>query len=388
MSVLIVATLLLCGMFFFQNAKIRLSITSIVLLGILIKLLGTTYFVYVVNHDTEFRREVGTKILAGENMYYDPSTGHYSTFYLPPFHYIDALALAAEKQFGIPQMGLLKVFFSVFDVGIIVILAKMIQDKGKTALLYALNPISFLITTVHGQSDILAAFFLLLSAYFINNKKEGNAYTAFMLGVLAKTWPVIFIFPLLKRAQHKTIFILIVAAGVTAAVVGYSLWYNVSLYQIARPMMTYRGIIGTWGITSIIFFAYRDYSPLILKAFKILSTLFLVGFSYFSLKLKRQSLTEELFLIILFFFVFSLGFGAQWTTWIVPFMLIQRPPLWRTALTLLTIWIALSEAPWVMETVWWIEPILLPTIKIVGIAAWFSLILMLTKILTIQKNVK
>lgn len=383
MSVLILAFALLTAMFVAYRVRVKLSLLSVVLLALLIRIVATQVFLPVENHDIKFRRDVGTNILAGKNIYYEPDTGHYTTFYLPLFHAIDAGALALE-QFHIPQMGTLKLIFSLFDVGIVILLAKMIRDNHMTALLYALNPISVMITNVHGQSDVLAAFFLLFSTYLMQNNREDQGHIAFMFGVLAKTWPAIFIIPFLKRSRNPIRFLLIVGGAVALSILGYSLLYNVSLYQIIRPMLTYRGILGTWGITSILFFNYTDYPPLILKSFKVISTLFLAGFAYFSYRLKRENLIEEIFLIILVFFVFSPGFGAQWTVWIIPFLLLQKPVLWRTAFTALTAWIALSEAPWVLGST------ALPiaeyafTAKVIGLMAWLSLTNMLLRLLQPQ----
>ena len=47
---------------------------------------------------------------------------------------------------------------------------------------------------------------------------------------------------------------------------------------------------------------------------------------------------------MLFFFVFTPTFGIQWLTWLVPFIIIVRPKLWRTFIFLVSIYIAAGFA--------------------------------------------
>lgn len=343
MPIIFVAMILLVAFLFASYKQQTFNLISVILIATIIRLTVTVLFVQVSHHDTTFRKEVATKILKGQNIYFE--NNGYTTFYLPPSHYLDAIALTFENS-GIPQMGTLKGFYILFDIGIIVLLYYLTNRDTKASLLYCLNPISILITNIHGQSDIGSVFFLIASIFLLSTQKNVTSHILFACGVLWKTWPIIFIGTLVRYTGIKYIFITLML--VSLSILSYSMWFRVSLYSMLRPMMSYRGLPGMWGYTSLLFFGYSDYPRLLALTIKLINTLFVILVLFFQIKIPKKNPIYDTFIAMLIFFVGTSGFGMQWSTWITPFLIMIRPRLWRLSITGLTIWLAFSQAPWVI----------------------------------------
>lgn len=369
---LIVAVCLLLAFLFVSNRRVSLSFVYILLIAIIIRLVVTFLFASITNHDTLAHVRVGERILTRRDVY-NVDGGWISPF-LPFSQYIDAIAVALSS-YGIDAMLSIKLFYTVFDIGILLIIAARSKVNSTHALLYALNPLSIQITNIHGQSDIPALFFLLGALLLIERKRELPAYLSLAFGVLWKSWPFLFFAPIFTRTKNKMLIVL-PALLALASVLLYVLIFQSSLLHALRPLITYRGNPGAWGVSAILTFFVPSLSAEALKFIKILSNMLIILFFIYSLRIRSRSITKEVLTLILLFFIFTPAFGMQWVTWLVPFLILIKPKFWLILMSLLTIWIGLSQFQWDPSCCVVSRTILLLIIQLGGLTAWLLVIVM------------
>ncbi len=376
MTIILIASILLISFVWATKKPIHLSLPIIIIIALAVRLLVTLFVSSVANHDITFRHAIADLIVKKDNIYFMPEDGkgEFSTAYFPLSHYLDAAVLSLEK-YGVPFAPTSKIVFSLFDIGIVLILAKLKSDKNKTALLYALNPVSIMVTNIHGQFDVSSVFFILLSIYLLN-KHEMLSHGAFALAVLSKTWPIFFVIPFLKRSSKPFLLLFIIFLAVAFITVTYSIIFNVSLNEISLGMRKYVGLLGEWGYTSILYFTKRDFELSTLRSWNVFSLVFLVCFAILSFLLKSKNIIEEILTLIIVYFIVVPGFSTQWTIWIMPFLIILKPRFWTVFVVSITIWLSLFQTSWITTNTN-VTLLVLAAAKVAGIYAWFITIIML-----------
>lgn len=271
----------------------------------------------IANFDAKSYNVIGVLTLNKIPIYPDPAISRHP--YLPLFLYLEAGTQVLSKVTHIPQLTLLKYLFTLFHLFSIYSVFELSKKKLKTALMYALNPISLFIIAFHGQFDIIPLSLMLHSIVLLRQKKY--AFIMILLGIAftLKTWPALFIIPFLKRIPKKFWLLFLIPAIVITIL--YVLLFSTPLFSIVRVLAVYQGVGGIWGFGKI--FSIISASKIILFTYKLF---FVLGLLFYSFKLKRSSPVEEISSLLLFFFIFTPGFGIQWFLWLVPsFFLSKRP---------------------------------------------------------------
>ena len=134
---------------------------------------------------------------------------------------------------------------------------------------------------------------------------------------MIKTWPLLFIFSLLKRLKDKKTILFFLVFPLMSVFV-YILIYRSTLINLLKTVSGYQGLWGIWGIWSI-FGKWR------LRWQKLSTLIFLTGFFVFSYINKERDIIRDIFRLLLLFFIFSPNFSVQYFAWIMPFLIIVRP---------------------------------------------------------------
>ena len=174
-------------------------------------------------------------------------------------------------------------------------------------------------------------FFILLTIYLLNKEQELLSILSFSFAILTKTWPILFIIPILKNIKNKKLIILIVFFPVLFTTL-YCINFNASPIDIGKTLIGYQGLWGIWG-------------PWILLGkqrilFQKLSTLiFLIGFFGYSYFNKEKNLIKNILQLLFFFFVFTTNFSIQYFVWIVPFIYFIRPKKYLWLILLISLYL-------------------------------------------------
>jgi len=238
--------------------------------------------------------------------------------------------------FKIPYYGLIKIIPIICDAIISVIIYKIFlntnlgRKKAITAsLLYALNPISIIITSIHGNFISIPLVFLVISAYILHRKKKYSIiYSSLILGVaiMSKVWPVLFL-PVLvqkiKTLKNKLVYVLLSAVPFIISILPL---YLKNRDIVIKRFLKYESIPGWYGFTGI----GRIWNSELLKSFShfyVINGMWVLGsvvILLYLIKTYKMDLFRGFCLICLAFLFFTKGFGPQYLVWILPFAIITR----------------------------------------------------------------
>jgi len=261
-----------------------------------------------------------------------------------------ALALAEiplAKNCGVTFPFLLRVPGIIADFLVVLVLLRVAGDfKHKTAwlVLFALSPVSFMVSGYHGNVDPVLVLFLVLAAWMCM-KNQPLACGLFLglacnVKIVAILLAPVFFFYWFHRGQAirlTAITIIICLAG----------WYEpLTEYPglFIKNVFGYSSYWGVWGITwwlratglpqfqSVIWAAMSPSQHLVVAVLKIIVILGILAIAWFRRAAPYDGIFTTLACVWAVFFIFSPGVGAQYMIWLAPFIFIASP-VWYLALT-------------------------------------------------------
>ena len=362
------------------------------MIAIFIRLICLYLFRNVSNYDLESYFKVGELTLKRVNIYPEISNLHHP--YLPFFLYFEALAVWLGKSKIISVM-IIKSINILFDLGILYLVYLLSNKNLQKTFIYAINPVTILITTLHGQFDVIPIFFILLSIYWINIKKEALSVFSFSFAILTKTWPVLFIIPILRKVcvchprengdperldsrlclrrqvrgndRWGLLTILIMFFPVLFTTL-YCVFFKVNPIDIGKTIIYYQGLWGIWGPWSWI-------GKIRIIFQKAATILFLISFLGYSLINTTKSIVKNIYLLLIFFFIFTTNFSIQYFAWFIPFLIIILPKKYLHLVTLIALYIFSFYFNWLFCTQCKSTPHWLVLVQnIIGFILWLSFI--------------
>mgnify|MGYP000484881866 CR=1 FL=1 len=280
----------------------------------------------IQNFDLLSYKKVGELTINHQNIY--PQVAKIYHPYFPFYLYLEAIAIFLDNKLNINYVFFLKFINLIFDLGIIYLIYLLSNKKLKPVFFYSLNPISILIFFFHGQFDALPLFFILLSIYLLKQKKELFSIMSYSFAILTKTWPILFILPILKKIKNKKNLSLIFFFPL-AFIITYGINFENNFLDIIKTPFTYRSLFSFWGLgrfIHLIFFRNQSQPPIYIQ--KIFLLIFLFIFFIYLIKINYKNLIIYFFDILLFFYIFTLGFSIQYFSWFIPFLFLVKPKSW------------------------------------------------------------
>lgn len=337
-------------------------------------------------YDIESFRLVTDALLSGQEVYTSVLGRHP---YLPFQMYIMGGMAALAQATGLPYVVAIKLPAVLADIALTALIfqAIMIASSRKDlaaylALLYALNPVSLLVTAYHGQFEAVTLFLLALAWYLWEfGHRIRSSGASLGLAILNKTWPIVFLPVVLMRLRERRsqLVYLILAVGIpVVAVVAYLLLFNADPMPMLRRALTHRGVAGYWGPGAILFPAAEQLPSLqpTVNFLMLIRNWLLLGGVIFALWFTRsQSALEALLTTLLAMFVLTVGFGIQWLVWLIPFGLLAVEDRWVKIYTLAAAFMlvihlyGLHLYPWLGE--WLSKPTANWLIRLSALPAWF-----------------
>jgi hypothetical protein len=263
----------------------------------------------------------GGLLASGSN----PTASKYLLAWPPLWLPFTWFASVMSETTQIPFHLLIKLFPIVADLVLTFFLYSVAEEYGckpwKTALAYALNPISIYCTAIHGQFDAIPTLCMTVAVVMMGRRSESRPIGAgAWLGIAAsfKTWPL-FILPALlaplrsmrRRAQNAAVAI---GIFITALLLSW-LFFG---FSAVTGVLRYRGALSWWGLSSMAYLRGAMLSP------NIFSAIFFAAMGAAALLLiaTRTEAARGALLLLLTFYVTAPGFGLQYLIWIVPVALL------------------------------------------------------------------
>jgi hypothetical protein len=246
--------------------------------------------------------------------------------FLPPMPYV----FAAEIKSGLPWEIATKVVPIAADLVVIVLLATLaVAERSRlVALLYALCPLTVLVSAVHGQVEPILLALGLGAFLLVRRQRPGLGGLLLGLAIACKTWPVLLGLGLLRDTPVRKWWQVIAGAAVIpiAFMLSVPLLLNDSLSNVVRVMSSYRSYAGIWGWVGVLHsvrLAGSGYTGSKVDLFQKIGTpllaLTIIAVVIFFRKVDGIALTAA---VLLAFLVVTVGWGAQYMLWPVPFVLL------------------------------------------------------------------
>jgi Glycosyltransferase family 87 len=225
-----------------------------------------------------------------------------------------------------------------------------IREKTRRApvwvlLLFALSPVSFMVSGFHGNVDPVMLCLLLIAVYFCVQEHAllNGAFFALACSIkVAQLFltPVFFFFWLNRGSKRALQFTL--AFGISC-LAGWSGALSDSASFFIRNVLGYNSYPGGWGITYWCTFLldefHFDVTPQglnwlipLLKALKIVIVALAIALGWFRRRQSTMGFLDTIGLCWICFAIFTPGFVPYYLVWMAPFVLLYSAT-WYAALT-------------------------------------------------------
>jgi uncharacterized membrane protein len=253
--------------------------------------------------------------------------------YPPVWVAVEAGAEWLSRRFSVSFAVLVKLPVLLADLGLVGLLGRMGAGRGlgwRPAWLYALHPVSILVTGFHGQFDAVALLCLLLAVFWREAGRLDRSSLALAGGIALKSFPVLLLpFFLLSLAgsRARLRFLTLAMLPVAALLAPFAID---DASALRRELLGYGGVadfgwIGLvravrWLLTGVLVRSEAPYWPTLLPLAK---AGFLVAFALLlalvAARRLRFSLDVMALAVFLAFLTFYGAVSAQYLLWVVPF---------------------------------------------------------------------
>jgi len=203
--------------------------------------------------------------------------------------------------------------------------------------LFALSPVSLMVSGFHGNTDPVMVLFLVCAVWMCLRNQSALAGLFFALSCQIKIVPLLLLPALVFFwwSQNRSRPFLITGAATTAV-----LWSEPLLkfpILFSKNVLAYGSYWGTWGITYLFrstglpefsrlsFFDLEPAQNIIVMILKIIIVAGALWIAWQRRNARGHAFLESLAYTWLVFFIFAPGVGAQYLVWLAPFILISSP---------------------------------------------------------------
>jgi hypothetical protein len=332
--------------FRFQPSSIHKAVLIIAVAALFVRLVPQIVLPIGAGYDIESYKTVGSLILNHQDVYTNAlAIGRhpYLPFQMYWIEFSEWLADASHISF----VKIVKVSPIAADIAIAVVLFKLLQRTSGSpqiaflgGLLYAINPISILVSAYHGQFDSIPLLCILVALWFLpSSTLAAGGWLG--LGILNKSWPVLAlpsIFFAIKKWSGRIWFL---ALAVLIPILGatiYSILFRSPLFTIIRTAIGYNRGVGVWGYTYL-FHLLAILKPGFLASLSWLAsngrfiTLGALGLVWM-LRASKQSPESGILTMLIAFIALTHAFSIQYLVWIIPFAILNQDRVWLTRYTI------------------------------------------------------
>ena len=211
-------------------------------------------------------------------------------------------------------------------LGVYYLLVMKFKLQYNLTKLWLLNPFVILIGVVWGQLDVIAAFFMVLSVYYMVKGRSGMAILASTLGFWVKIFPVFIIPFILIESKHRLRDLGIAVISSVPALLIYFFSGNfvreMEVMIYSRSVPTFNGIFNAQGLSWQVIVSrlgVEHFPPLFLYLFLPFLVVLCVVYYY-----KRGNIVNYVIMEFLFFLITYNYADPQYLIVLIPLFLINR----------------------------------------------------------------
>jgi len=325
-----------------ERASTAFDLSDVACLGIVLavtlaaRLIPAVYLGNEVS-DLSIYRYMALIVLRGQDIYEIPNVFPYTPMSL----FLPAFGLQLSGWLHQPFHLVMKIYPVLGDLGTATVIFLLGHRRGRVglavplALAFALNPVSILITALHGNIMPLSVFFAFWAYYLLDHPKRERTYVlsalALGMGIGLRSWPVLLVPLLLRPGQLKwrqRLVYLVVAGLPTVLTLGPYMLANFD--GIRHEVFEYKSVadlgwVGAWRayyflqtgsreapqagvwLSSSRFYFLEAYGVLVLAAWVVPALLDTAGWIATALLLNYTVMG---------------GMAAQYYSWVLPFLIV------------------------------------------------------------------
>ncbi|MFA6073345.1 MAG: hypothetical protein WC758_04490 [Candidatus Woesearchaeota archaeon] len=299
---------------YLSSKKSTYSLIAIIVLGIVIRI----YMAYVFPGNFDMTSwENAAKIYENHQNIYS-QTKYYN--YSPIWFWIIGLVSEIGKFLNISFTFLIRLFLTAIDLLTLFVLIKIInEEKGKRtekeqlkikliiAILFFLNPVSFLLTGYHGQFENLSILFVTIGVWLLikykNSKKMKHKLLIYFSLTIAMIIKHSFFQETLigfKKLFKKRINVLFwFGTSCLLFATSFLPYISQGLIGIINNVLKYSSTTNTYGFSSLFYFDVLKYC-------------FILGLIIYPFFVKTKDIVTDFLLGTLFFLGFTTGMAIQY----------------------------------------------------------------------------
>ncbi|HEU0209974.1 MAG TPA: glycosyltransferase 87 family protein [Candidatus Udaeobacter sp.] len=261
--------------------------------------------------------------------------------------------LPSVQQFGLTFPFLVRVPGIIADfVSVLVVLAIVRSSDFKVPAwiiyLFALSPVSLMVTGFHGNTDPIMVLFFILAVYMAFKERAVACGLFFALSCHIKIVPLLFL-PILVffwMARGSFLQFSLAFAASMLSLWCYPLLAFPSLF--VKNVLSYGSFWGLWGITywlrltgwsqfaRVTFHHFSEAQVIVATLLKLLIIAAIILIGWRRRNGSAETLCHSIGYAWIIFFVFSPGVCAQYMVWLAPFVLLLSSTLYN--------WLTLASA--------------------------------------------
>jgi Gpi18-like mannosyltransferase len=199
---------------------------------------------------------------------------------------------------------------------------------------YALNPVSVLITSVHGQVDSLIILFCFLAWFFYEFKQDKKSIylsaICLSIAISLKGFPVVLLPLFLIKLQTKKDRLVYAALAIFPTILSFIPYLAVAPMPTLKAILGYSPRPGNWGYTLVLAILYNHLPIAFVESLQKMAKfygniLLLVSLLlFYKYTVKKFNLLNSIVSLFALFYALTAGFGLQYLVWIVPFAILNK----------------------------------------------------------------
>lgn len=320
----------------FSANRIPLAVSIGIAAVLRLAFAGLTSRAYTPLDVAQYFRTTAELLLSGKDPVHDMPGRQWNFLELMPVIH------AIELRSGLPWVFAVKMAPIAADLVLVALVASFADRNGRTrALQYAVNPLSLLVVSLHGQIEAVALALALGGILLLRHDRPVLGGILLGAAVAAKTWPLVILLAVLPLRNLPRLWRIAVGATVVPVVclaLGF-LFLDTQPLTDLRHMASYSSYVSFWTWSAIVVSTgAKGIAGYTSPLGPLATVLIAVGVVLILWLLRRRAPEVRALGVLCTFLLCTAGFGPQYLLWVLPLMVALSGPV-RT-------WYIVSASGW------------------------------------------
>lgn len=309
----------------FSRNRVPLAVSLGVAAVLRISFAALTSAQYTPNDVKSYFRTTGELILQGKDPVHNMPGRQWNFLELMPAIH------AIELKTGLPWVYAVKIAPIIADLVLVWLVARFATSDGRTrALQYAVNPLSLLVVSLHGQVEPVALALALTGVLLIKNGRPFLGGVLLGAAVASKTWPVVILLAVLPLRELPNLVRILAGSVIVplACLLGGVLFLDTAPIADIQHMLSYSSFVNLWTWSgTYLTLGHQNLAGYDSALATPGTALVLLGVVFVLVMLRRRPPEVRAFGALSAVLLCTSGFGVQYLLWVLPLMMALSGPI-------------------------------------------------------------